>query len=103
MTLEQFKADLNWYLDETGMSKKALASKAKVCQSQISDWSNGKGVRFTEKAKSVANIIEDYRNSGEAPIPQNIEDAVREVWQGDEKCAEVIANLVYSLKPITNS
>ena len=53
MHINKFKILLNEFLNETGMSKNLLAAKSGVPQSQVSDWSNGKGVRFTRNSKKV--------------------------------------------------
>lgn len=99
MNFDTFVYELNTFLNETGMSKRALASMAKVPQSQVSDWSNGNGVRFTPNAKKVLNTIVNYRTSSE-PLPDNVEKAIRDVWKGDQKRADVIANVIHSLQPI---
>lgn len=98
MQIDDFRKTLIEFLDETGMSKNQLASSAGVSQSQISDWSNGKGKRFTEKSKKVVNFIEDYRNSSNQRIPENIESAVRTLLNGDKSRTDALENILNSLR-----
>ena len=102
MQIDEFRKKLNEFLDETGMSKNQLASNAGVSQSQISDWSNGKGKRFTQKSMKVIYFIEDYRSSSDQKIPKSIEAAVRILLKGDNSKVEALENILKSLKGLFN-
>jgi len=81
------------------LQSEAIAAQSKLdrIQTQISDWSNGKGKRFTEKSKRVINFIEDYRNSPNQRIPENIESAVRALLNEDKLRADAIEKILNSL------
>ena len=98
MHIDDFKITLNDFLSDTGISKSQLASDARVPQSQVSDWSNGKGVRFTENAKRVLDAIEDHRNSSNARLPENLELAVKDLLNGKQSRIQTVETILHSLK-----
>jgi len=98
MHINKFKIVLNEFLNETGMSKNQLAAKSGVPQSQVSDWSNGKGVRFTRNSKKVLEFIEIYRKSPNQKIPEDIETAIRKLLNGDKNRVKALENMLNSLK-----
>ena len=99
--LTAFINQLNSFLAETGMSKNALAHCSGVSQAQISEWSHGKGVYFTPKAKQVQTFIENYRNN-EKRIPESIAEAIRPMLNGDRKRVSEIVSVLQSLYNVYN-
>lgn len=97
MTITDFQNTLNLFLEEYGMSKNELARRTNVPQSQISDWSNGKGKRFTMNAKRVVDFIVNYRKSPKQPLPENIENAVRNLMDGSNERNKAIEEILVSL------
>ncbi|RUO46211.1 hypothetical protein [Pseudidiomarina donghaiensis] len=81
------------------MSKNALAKKAGVPQSQVSNWSRGIGKRFTENAKKVVETMDELsQGQYQKPIPEEIESAVRVAWNGDPKRAKLICDVLNTLE-----
>lgn len=100
MEISEFFDLLEWYLNESGSSVNALATASGVRQSQVWNWKNRKGVRYTKKAREVYKTIKKYRDSKDGEIPEQITAAVKEVWNGDKDQADAIAQLIKSLKPL---
>ena len=65
MKFTEFKSTLKQFLSNSGMSQNELAIKAQVPQSQMCNWANGKGVRYTKNAKKVIDAIENYRKQND--------------------------------------
>jgi len=72
-----------------------------VPQSQLSEWLNEKsGVRMGKNSHRILKTIRAYYREGEAPLPDEIETAIRKIWNGDPKRAAVLVNLIESLEPV---
>lgn len=97
MTIDEFRAELKAFLTDSGMSKNALALKAGVAQSQVSDWSNGKGARYTVNARKVMMAIENHRMQGGTSIPEEIETAVRQAWGNNPHRKDLICDVLRAL------
>ena len=100
MKINQFIQDLQVHLQESGQSGLQLAKATGVAQSQISGWNNEKITRYSSKAKIVHAYIKNYRKSDTEPIPKSIENAIRDVWDGDIATANHLANFIKGLKPL---
>ena len=97
MNFYKFHQELQSFLNDTGMSRNALAKKAGVPQSQVSNWSHGKGKRFTENSLKVMSVINEYRNTQQPPLPKEIEEAVRRAWDGDSSRIGLICDVLHAL------
>lgn len=100
MNPNSFKIELQEFLSTTGISQNQLSKEARVPQSQISDWNKGKMKRFGKNAKRVLNVIENYRLSDEAKLPEDLQQVVRDFYGGKQENCELLKRLITSLKPI---
>ena len=100
MEFSDFLNKLNCFLNDSGLSQTALASLASVPQSQVSEWvNNRRGVRVGKNARRVLNVINEHYRSGLVPIPEDIEAAIRKIWNGDPERAGIIVSLIESIGP----
>ncbi|MEM7358273.1 MAG: helix-turn-helix transcriptional regulator [Pseudomonadota bacterium] len=100
MKFPDFLLLLERFLCDTNMSQTELAFLAGVPQSQVSDWVNrNRGSRVATNARRVISFIQEYYEKDTVPIPDNIERAVRKVWQGDAARAEIITKMIESIAP----
>lgn len=108
MTLEfsEFLAELKLFRSEYGLSINAIAIGAGVPYSQVYGWLRDDNIktkrRLQKSANKVKRYIANYHKSDVCPLPEEIEVAVRSVWDGKKRSAETIANVIYALKPVLN-
>lgn len=100
MEIDEFRAILTSFLSETGMSKRQVALEAKVPQSQVSNWSNGGGVRVTPNSMRVLNVIESYRDKKHPRLPRDIETAVQALLNGESRRTEAVERVLISLQGV---
>ena len=100
MDIAAFRKELIEYIEETGTSQNELSKKAGVPQSQISSWVNGQGKRVGKNSFKVKRVIENYRKSDDAPIPDNVAAAVRKFCGGSKEKSEVLTKMIQSLQPL---
>ena len=98
MELDSFFLQLEDFLSDTGVSKNALAAMANVPQSQVSNWSNKRGKRFTRNARKVMDAIESYRMQGLTPIPSDIEKKVRSIISLSPSNADLVRDVLDALQ-----
>ncbi len=78
MLIEGFENRLNSFLNDSAMSKNALAKTLEMSQSQVSNLANGKCKRWTKNTKKIDDFIEKYyRNNFK--IPKEIEATLKEI------------------------
>ena len=100
MKFTDFLNKLNIFLARTNMSQSELSRISGVSQAQISDWiRHGRGVRVSENVKLVLTVIENEYKADKIPIPVDIENAIRRVWNGDPSREAIIVNLIDSIGP----
>lgn len=102
MDIATFRRELIEYIDETGTSQNELSKVAGVPQSQISSWINGQGKRVGKNSIKVKRVIENYRKSDDAPIPDNVAAAVREFCGGSKEKSEILAKMIQSLQSLVD-
>lgn len=102
MNISEFKQQIVSYLETSGKTQAQLAEQAKVSQSQVSLWFNGKVKRISNNSRRVIEIIENYNNSDKAPIPEEVAQAVRAFCNGDNNAAKALANMINSLTSLKN-
>lgn len=99
MKFKEFLEKLEYFLDEAGMSQKDLSRESGVPESQISEWLNRRrGVRVGKNAQRIITVMKKHFQNGKAPIPEDVEEAVRRVWDGDQKRADVIIKMLVSIE-----
>ncbi len=100
MNITVFRKELIDYMAETGTSQNELSKMAGVPQSQISSWVNGQGKRVGKISIKVNRVIENYRKSDDAPIPDNVAAAVRNFCGSSKQRSVILAEMIQSLQPL---
>jgi len=103
MNIAILKKEIIDYMNETGTSQNELSKMAGVPQSQISSWVNGQGKRVGKNSIKVKRVIENYRKSDAAPIPDNVATAVRDFCGGNKQRSEILAQMIKSLQPLADN
>lgn len=102
MNIAILRKEIIDYMNETGISQNELSKMAGVPQSQISSWVNGQGKRVGKNSIKVKRVIENYRKSDDAPIPDNVANAVRDFCGGNKQRSEILAQMIQSLQPLAD-
>ncbi len=103
MKFTEFKSKLKQFLSSSGVSQNALSIKADVPQSQVCNWANGKGCRYTKNARKVIIAIENYQKENECgyfSIPDDLQQSIRLVLDGNPERKKVLVDMIKSLDPI---
>jgi Predicted transcriptional regulator with an HTH domain len=103
MDVSAFRNELIAYFEDSGISQNELSKLAGVPQSQLSSWINGSGKRFGRNSRKVMRVIDNYRKSDEAPIPENVADAVRQFCRGSKERSDILEKAIRSLQPLTEN
>ncbi len=103
MNVETFRSELITFLDSSGVSQKALADRAGIRQSQISEWRKGNIKRFGKNPKKVIEAIKNYRNSDALPIPEEVQTALRAFCADDPSRFDVVIDIINSIQSLTSS
>lgn len=97
MTPSEFSSALHEFLEQEHLSQKDFAKQVGISQPRLSEWKNGKMSRLPLKAKEAIRRIEIYRKSERSSIPDDIQRAVKNTWDGSEAHAKAIAKVIESL------
>jgi predicted transcriptional regulator len=97
MIIPDFCAELNNFLESSGVSQSALGKQTGVPQSQISSWTKGRLKRFGKNPKKVMIFIENYRSSKLEPIPNNVLQAVRIFCAGSKERSDILVKIITDL------
>lgn len=97
MTHLEFARALEKFLEQNHLTQKEFAKQAGISQPRLSEWKNGRMKRLPSRAAEAIRFIEDYRKDERTAIPERIQKAVKETWDGTDSHAKAIAVVIESL------
>lgn len=82
----------------------ALAKVSGICQSSLARFLDGERKTVTPCARAVLQYIDNRHNRhSRDTIPMDVEEAIREVWDGDPQSVDFLTNLIRALKPVLDA
>lgn len=100
MPIQKFENRLNKFLNDSGMSKNALAKTLKISQSQVSNLSNGKAKRWTKNTKKIDDFIREYHQSN-TKIPPKIEQIIKQILTKNHQNETQILSILEAINSLT--